>query len=199
MVILALGAHFDDVEVGIGGILIQHVEAGDQVYIAISNADEYRTGDPTLRMKEQFESAKVLGIDDGNVFMFRSSQQMPDVINKLDAICANVVYVPFWKDTHQDHVRCSRIGQAVGRKRNVDVFFYDSGSTYEFSPTVFVKIDFNKKQKLLNCFLSQIESGMIAISKYKHRDAYIASLISDDYDSHAEGLVVRRMQYKINK
>jgi LmbE family N-acetylglucosaminyl deacetylase len=197
MKVLALGAHFDDIEVGIGGTLIQYIENGNNVYIGITNSDEFRTGEPSMRWKEQCDSIKEMGLSQDRIFRFTSECDMSRIIGDLDKIEADVVYVPFWKDTHQDHVRCSRIGQAVGRKRNMDVFFYDSGSAYDFFPTLFIKIDFDKKRRLLNCFPSQINNGSVVHMKYEKRDSYIASLISDEVNIYAEGFVVRRMLYKI--
>ena len=35
MNILAIGAHFDDVELGCGGALVKHTEEGDDVYVYV--------------------------------------------------------------------------------------------------------------------------------------------------------------------
>lgn len=50
--ILALGAHYDDVEIGVGGTLLKHVNNGDKVFIAITDSDESRTGDLIIRYQE---------------------------------------------------------------------------------------------------------------------------------------------------
>ena len=59
--VLAIGAHFDDVEVGVGGTLLKHVHNFDQVVIAVLDCREFRTGNPDIRYKEQLESLKLIG------------------------------------------------------------------------------------------------------------------------------------------
>jgi len=68
-VILAIGAHFDDVELGVGGTLLKHVEAGDEVFLAITSSDEYRTGDMDLRIEEQFNALGILGVKKTTLFV----------------------------------------------------------------------------------------------------------------------------------
>jgi len=102
----------------------------------------------------------------------------------------------FELDTHQAHKRSSYIGQAVSRKLSTQVVFYNSGTSYDFLPNIFSIISFNFKQKLLECFRSQIELNAIDIDIIQRRESYWASLISET-PGYAEGFMIRKMIYEI--
>jgi len=195
--ILATGAHFDDVEVGVGGTLLKHIKKGDKVYIAIVESDEYRTGEPIFRLKEQKEVLKLLGLDGTRLLLFTSKHSENDIIFDLDRLKPDIVYTPYEKDTHQAHRRCSEIAQSVGRKKNITTIFYYCGSSIEFSPNMFSMIDFKKKMELIKCHKSQIERGSLKLSLRERMESYWASLVSLDENAYAEGLIVRKMIYDV--
>ena len=195
MKILAIGAHYDDIEIGCGGTLIKHVKRGDDVYFAITSSNEFRTGNVDNRYKEQILCAEILGISLDHIFRFEYSEELHDIIGQLDYLEPEVIFTQYEFDTHQDHRRASIIGQAVGRKRNITTLFYDSGSAYDFYPNVFSTIDWRRKLELIYCYKSQIEYGAVNIDIVKKKNSYWASLIAD-LDSYAEGFVVRKMKWE---
>jgi LmbE family N-acetylglucosaminyl deacetylase len=195
--ILAIGSHFDDVEIGCSGTLLKYVEKGDEVYIAITHADEYRTGNVDNRAIEQNEAAKKLGVDQKNIFAFLMEMTDEEIIGLLDELNPDIVFAPFENDTHQHHRRTSIIAQAIARKRTTTTLFYDSGSTYEFHPNVFSIIDIHKKGEVLGCFKSQVEHGAINLDIVERKNAYWACLVSDVEDEYAEGFVVRKLKWQI--
>ena len=154
--ILALGAHFDDVETGVGGTLLKHIEKGDSIIVVILNSDEYRTGIPKIRNKEQRNAIKFMGIPKENLIMFKCDDKQTKIISYLDKLKVDIIYTPYENDTHQDHRRCSKIGQSVGRKRNITTIFYYCGSSINFSPNLFSLFDYDKKMELINCYKTQI-------------------------------------------
>ena len=68
--ILAIGAHYDDIEIGCGGTLLKHSENGDKIFFGITSSDETRTVDVGVRYNEQLESAKILGIKPFDIYRF---------------------------------------------------------------------------------------------------------------------------------
>lgn len=192
-VILAAGSHFDDIEIGMGGTLLKHVENNDKIYIAILNSDEYRTGEVNKRKKEQLESLKIMGLNKKNLMLFTSDEKKADIISKLDELKPDIIYTHYIKDTHQEHVRCSIIGQAVGRKKNISTMFYNSGSSYEFNPILFNIIDFEKKSELIKCFKTQLQCGAINIESIKILDSCLANSVSDDIHCYVEGFITRKI------
>jgi len=197
MKILVVGAHYDDFEIGCGGTIAKYLQNGDDVYIAITSSDEYLTGDPRVRLYEQKQVLKMMGIEHTKLLLFSYKQEIRDIVGELDIFKPDIVFTQCENDTHQDHKRASIIGQAVGRKRETTVVFYDSGSAYDFHPSVFSVIDFEEKMTFLKCYQSQINSDSISLDIIKRKDHYWASLITKKETSYAEGFVVRKMDYKI--
>lgn len=195
--ILAIGAHFDDIEIGIGGTLLRHSKKKDKIYLAVLCADEFRTGEPNKRLKEQLRSMKLLNISQKNLICLMSSDNDYDIIAKLDSLKPDIIYTLYEDDTHQDHRRCSKIGQSVGRKPNITMFFYGVSSACNFHPTVFVAIDFEQKLLLLKCYKSQIKLGAINIKRIKSREHYWGTMISSAKNFYAEGFIVRKMIYEV--
>lgn len=197
MKILFIGAHYDDIEVGCGGTLFRHVMNGDDIHIAITSSDEFRTGEPNERFKEQLKSLKIMNISKKNIYKFSYNDEVHNIVGELDKLSPNVVFTQFDHDTHQDHKRASSIGKAVGRKRFITTLFYDSGSSYDFYPNIFSIIDFEKKLKLIECYQSQIDSDSISLDIIKKKNAYWASLISINKDLYSEAFVSKKLIYKI--
>ncbi len=194
--VLALGAHYDDVEVGVGGTLLKHVLAGDEIFVVITSSGEHRTGNIITRLGEQKESLSLIGIPDKNLLLYDENQNDFDIIGALDKLKVDVIYTMFEFDTHQSHIRCSRIGQSVGRKLEAQVIFYNSGSSYDFQPNIFSIIDFEFKKRLLNCFKSQIALNAVDIDIIRRRESFWASIITKE-PCYAEGFIVRKMLYTI--
>uniref|UniRef100_A0A6M3IZG7 Putative N-acetylglucosaminylphosphatidylinositol de-N-acetylase n=1 Tax=viral metagenome TaxID=1070528 RepID=A0A6M3IZG7_9ZZZZ len=189
--ILALGSHFDDVEMGCGGTLVKHATNGDRVLIAITNSDDNLAGDIAIRREEQISACFLYG---ATFSLYKSSDPEHYIIKELDCLSPDILFIHFDKDTHQHHVRASRIGMSVGRKKNISAFFYDGGSSYDFHPNVFSIISMKKKLELVNCFKSQIDRGTIKINLMKKKEAYWGSLISNE-DVYAEGFIGSKLMY----
>lgn len=195
--ILAMGAHFDDIEIGVGGTLTQHIEKKDDVYLAVLYVDEFRTGDPADRFKEQYKVMRLLKIPKKNLMCFTSKDSDPDIIASLDVYKPDIIYTSYEDDTHQDHRRCSKIGQSVGRNPRITTFFYGGASVRNFHPNVFVNVDFKMKLKLLKCYKSQIREKAINIERIKRREHYWGTMISKSKNVYAEGFVIHKMEIKI--
>jgi len=197
MRIAAIGAHFDDVEIGCGGTLQKHIKNGDEVYIVITSADEFRTGLPESRMKEQLEVMKLLGLPRSRLITFSRDLPTEHIVSKLDEFQFELVFAHYQEDTHQDHRRSSYIAQSVSRKRTTTIIFYESGSSLRFQPNIFSIIDFDFKLKLLESYRSQIDRQSINIDIIRKKNHYLGSLVSDDVDTYAEGFVVWKMKYPL--
>ena len=53
MNVLAIGAHYDDIELGAGGSIARHIDEGDNVYMVVVTHSGYTSCDGTvIRSKE---------------------------------------------------------------------------------------------------------------------------------------------------
>ena len=120
MNVLAIGAHFDDVELGCGGTIARHTRAGDNVTVYVSTVSgfanhhnlEVRSND--IALAEAHAAMKVLGVTDLVCGQFKTLEvEFTDALNidilklvedrKIDLVISH------WPgDIHHDH-------QAVGR------------------------------------------------------------------------------------
>jgi LmbE family N-acetylglucosaminyl deacetylase len=115
MNILAIGAHFDDVELGCGGALARHVHRGDNVYVFVATVsgfsnqynqavrsnesalDEARNAMAVIGVKEllcgNFKTLEVEFVDALNIEILKIVQE-----KKID-----LVYAHWTGDIHHDH------------------------------------------------------------------------------------------------
>jgi len=120
MNVLAIGAHFDDVELGCGGTLARHARAGNDVFVYVATVSGFTNHyNQTVRssevaLAEARQAMKVLGVRDLICGQFRTLEvEFVDALNveilriveekKIDLVLSH------WpSDIHHDH-------QAVGR------------------------------------------------------------------------------------
>jgi LmbE family N-acetylglucosaminyl deacetylase len=119
MNILAIGAHFDDIELGCGGALAKHVSNGDTVCAYVATYSGYKNmNDEVVRPNdvahaEGVEAMKVLGVElfCGNIntleveFCEELNVQILRIVEerKIDR-----VYTHWSGDIHHDHYNLSR-------------------------------------------------------------------------------------------
>ena len=69
MNVLAVGAHFDDVELGCSGTLINHAQNGDQVFVLVISSSGYANPNGELirtdeiALQEGKEAARLMGAE----------------------------------------------------------------------------------------------------------------------------------------
>jgi LmbE family N-acetylglucosaminyl deacetylase len=161
------------------------------------SSDEFRTGDPKIRNKEQRNAIKLIGIPKENLLLFRCNDEEAKIVSVLDKLKPDIIYTPYENDTHQDHRRCSKIGQSVGRKRGITTIFYYCGSSIDFHPNLYSFFDYDRKMSLIDCYKTQIESGALKLDRRRKMEAYWATLVSDDVNTYAEGLIIKKMIYEV--
>lgn len=160
--ILAIGAHPDDVEYGCGGALIKEAKAGNNLFLFIATTGE-QAGSSRTRIKEQKEAAQILGVKKifwGNFKDTRipNDKRLVEVIDRIiKRIEPEEIYVNDLNDSHQDH-RALAQGVVAASRYSKRVLFYESYTTLDFQPYIFVDIEDVLKQKLksLKAHQSQI-------------------------------------------
>jgi LmbE family N-acetylglucosaminyl deacetylase len=169
-VVLAIGAHPDDIELGCAGSLVLHRAKGDKVYLLVLTRGEasgnakYAGPRAEVREKECRKSAKILGVKDvyfGGLkdTMVPDGRETVDVIEDvLNQVRPDIVYAPSGKDTHQDHRKTGHAVLSACRRVRI-VLLYEGASTQrDFSPQVFVDIkpSFRTKLRAIRVFGSQM-------------------------------------------
>lgn len=160
-VVLAIGAHPDDVEIGVGGLLAAHRAAGDAVVIlTLSRGD--RGGNAEHRQHESLAAAELIGarlfLEDLDDTRISPADPTVSIIERVvGEVSPTVVYTHSQHDRHQDH-RAVHQAASVATRRVPTIACYQSPSaTVEFHPNRFVPIDgfTDTKLALLACFATQ--------------------------------------------
>ena len=162
MRVLAVGAHPDDVELGCGGTLLRHHERRDEITVLVMTGGERGVYDARSRRNEQQYAAALTGATliwggfaDGAV------PPGPEAIAVVDRAVARsgaeILYTHAPDDSHQDHIATSSVCLAAAR-RVPTVLYYETPSTLEFMPTVFIDLDdvIERKIGLVRAHLSQV-------------------------------------------
>ncbi|GAA0419604.1 response regulator [Leifsonia naganoensis] len=160
-VVLAVGAHPDDVEIGVGGILAAHRDAGNQVVI-LTLSRGARGGDANDRQHESLAAAELLGarlfLEDLEDTHISAADPTVSIIERVvREVEPDIVYTHSAHDRHQDHRAVNAAVSVATRNVRTVCCFQSPSATIDFRPTRFVPIDgfTDAKLALIDCFRSQ--------------------------------------------
>lgn len=172
MNILAVGAHFDDVELGCGATLKKLNDEGHNIIIYVGTKSGFKSAsnyNNTVRRDEDAflegqRSAKMIGAElicgEFRTFSLDYCRELDTIItqivekNNIDWIFSN------WSDDpHHDHWGLAKAVFHGGRHVKRILAYHSNwySSNCSFSPNFFVNIDnyWEFKKKLLKCFASE--------------------------------------------
>lgn len=144
-VVLAIGAHPDDVEVGCGGILLRHVAAGHDLAILTLTGGGVG-GVPTKRALRAGRAAEMLSArlflcDLHDTVVAKAGPTVAAIEHVIDEVAATRVYTHSACDRDQDHRNVNRATLAAAREVP-GLYCYQAPSTSaDFRPSRFVAID----------------------------------------------------------
>ncbi len=117
--VVCIGAHPDDVELGMGGTVAAMVRNGLRVGIVdLTNGEPTPHGDAATRAREAKRAAGILGVE-------RRTLDLPNryLMDGIEARCAlaavvrewrpSVVFAPYPVDAHPDHVAAASLAMAA--------------------------------------------------------------------------------------
>lgn len=167
--ILAIGAHPDDVELGLGASLHRFTESAVHVRVVIlsSAAQSLPVGLKEQDiLRESRNSLANLGVSGGNIdnydFPVRRftshRQEILELLFSLDQKYEpDLVFCPSLSDTHQDHEVVARESERAFRKRSI-LGYELPWNNRGFVPTVSISVsqkDLESKERALACYSSQ--------------------------------------------
>lgn len=184
-VILAVGAHPDDVELGCGGTIKAASQLGKKV-IAVFMTKGEQSGNPEVRPKESIEALSMLGVKDVYFGDFPDaeipcSRQAIDflesffIANKPETILTHTV-----NDIHQDHRQVGWVSMSAFRNAQKILAYETPRVTAAFSPTYFVDItnSVNDKWAALKCHFSQKTKRYITYESMVNLASFRGSQVS---------------------
>ncbi|HET6330601.1 MAG TPA: bacillithiol biosynthesis deacetylase BshB1 [Holophagaceae bacterium] len=115
--VLVLGAHPDDAEVHVGGLLARCADKGLKAAILdLTSGDLGTRGTPETRHREAMEAARILGVE-RHILAFPDGRFTEDetyrlkLMVQLRRLRPEVLILPGPEDRHPDHRRAHRLGR----------------------------------------------------------------------------------------
>ncbi len=197
-VILAIGAHPDDIEIGCGGTIKKHICNGDDVsYIIATNGEA--GGDKEKRKSESERAAKLIGVkniyflDLPDSFVLHDGKTVSLLDKIMKRVSPSIVYVHSMKDYHQDHSNIAKSTLSASRTMRNSILCYEApSSTLEFNPIAFKNISetFESKIECINQFVSQEKKEYIERQAIVNLAKFRGKVINVEY---AEAFEVVRL------
>jgi N-acetylglucosamine malate deacetylase 1 len=185
-VVLALGAHPDDIEIGMGGTVAKLVGMGYDVKLVVATLPNFvKTDTKEERKKESTMSAKVMGCKTPE-FLDLGPEEITfnrNFVTQINEIVRNcepdAIFTQWIGDTHQDHQALTKAVIAAARDSN-NVFMYETTipggiSETAFRPQLYVDVTetLDSKRNALDCFDSQkIRCGHLWVDAIVGRCSY---------------------------
>jgi LmbE family N-acetylglucosaminyl deacetylase/tetratricopeptide (TPR) repeat protein len=153
-VVLAVGAHPDDIEFGAGGLLARLKQEGTRVYGLVMSQGERGTPGRNRRPDEAREGARVLGLDGMWILDFpdtRLRERIPDmrdaVAARLEELDVDLVITHSFREVHGDHVAVFEATKEAARRCSM-MCFETVSTPPEFVPNYFADVTAFVERKL---------------------------------------------------
>ena len=181
---LAIGAHPDDVELGCAGSLYKLPQS--LIFLVFSECS-------TRRKQEQLKSAKIFDaeVHFGDLYGNTYRENVREVENLISLEVENV-YLHWKEDTHQDHRYVYDIVLSALRRFNGNIFLYETPSSLNFVPNVFVDISDHFEAKL-NVFGHHVSQNKTKTYLKKWIQATARYRGCQRHTSYAEGFVAYQL------
>ncbi len=118
--ILVIGAHPDDVEIGMGGTIAMLAAQGHRVSLLdLTDGEPTPMGSPERRRAESEAAARVLGaarrvtLPLPNRYLMDTVENRVAVAEVIREVRPELLFIPYWVDAHPDHVAAERLAEAA--------------------------------------------------------------------------------------
>lgn len=185
MNILAIGAHFDDVELGCSGTLARHAKAGDNVYVYVATVSGFNNQyneavrSSEIALKEAKKAMEIIGVKELICGDFKTlhvefiDELNIEILKIVEEKKIDQVYTHWIGDIHHDHQAMAKA--ALHSCRHVQrMLMYRSNwyhSTLEFRGNFYIDISdyWSIKEKAIEAHASEMErTGLKWISFFKN-------------------------------
>ena len=201
-VVLAVGAHPDDAELGVGGAVARARRAGARVVLAVASVP----GDYALRRREAERAAEILGaelrilidVPGKRIEDFRHCDLVALVDREVKDLAPAALLSHGAAEFHRDHVIVHEAALAAQRLRYFDFFTYQPNFCrpvpVAFQARVFVDISetIETKMRAIEAHASQFAQRGIGTDIFRDMARLAGRLVGVQY---AEGLDVGRLLF----
>lgn len=193
MNVLAVGAHFDDIELGCSGTLAKHVKNGDQVIIYVATNSQYANAEGKLirsgetAKEEGTQAAGIIGAElicgsCNSLFLEFVEQTNVELLKIIEERKIELIYTHWVDDIQHDHINLAKATIHAGR-HVPKILMYRSNwylSAGNFKENYFVDISNTWDVKERAIMAHQSEFGRVGSKwiDYFKRDALNKGLIA---------------------
>lgn len=116
---VCVGAHPDDVEIGMGATVAKMTRSGLRVAIVdLTNGEPTPHGTPEKRAEESARAAAILGAErrgltQPNRYLFDTVEARAELATVLRDLRPRMLFIPYAMDAHPDHIAASSIALAA--------------------------------------------------------------------------------------
>ena len=118
--VICIGAHPDDVEIGMGAAVARMVRQGlDVVMVDLTDGEPTPRGTHDIRMEEAANSARRLGVS-GRITLPLVNRELADTVDARRMLAEvvrehkpRILFAPYPVDAHPDHIAASAIVEAA--------------------------------------------------------------------------------------
>ena len=137
MNILAIGAHYDDIEMGCGGSLLRFKDKGYKIHIIVVTSSDYTTYDGTVvRSKEdartegicaaqKMEVSSIVCLDYTSKNVKCDAFLIENLNFLIDRVQPNIIFTHWHGDVHEDHYETAR-ASIIAARHHPSVLLYRS-------------------------------------------------------------------------
>lgn len=152
MRVLAIGAHSEDVQIGAGGTIAQHVAQGDEVTMLALGSGRHG-GDLERAEAEARTSADVLGVslilrDLDDAARQQNGRTIELIEDAVVSVNPDVIYVHSAHEGHPDHRAVHDVTRRATRQVPRVYCYQSPSATIGFKPTRFIAVDDGLSTKL---------------------------------------------------
>lgn len=199
--VLAVGAHPDDLELGIGGTLARLSRAGARVVMVVVSIPSNLKS----RRSEAEKAAEILGCEVRFLTPNKCSRvedlKTHQLVGKIDALVKEykpeAMFTHCLANLHLDHKLAYDACMASQRLRYFDLFCYCPTSCHNvsiaFNPHAYIDISrtIEEKMRAISVHSSQFDERGLKTDRYREASNQTGRLVGVDY---AEGVQIVRMK-----
>ncbi|MEE9604946.1 MAG: PIG-L deacetylase family protein [Candidatus Scalindua sp.] len=172
MNVLAIGAHFDDVELGCGGMILKRVAQGDKVSILTITNSKYEkphnnhSRHAEIARAEAREAAKLIGAEliclDKEPLNLRHNEEFSYEFDKvIDRVEPDIILTHWGGDFHSDHAAVAlssiRAARHVGTVLQYRSNWYSTETVFKENYFVDISDYLEKKLEIIKIYKSVLE------------------------------------------
>jgi LmbE family N-acetylglucosaminyl deacetylase len=173
MNVLAIGAHFDDVEIGCGGTVAKHIHSKDKVIVYVATKSGYKNPEGKIirsndtafaegkKAIQDVLGAKLICGSFDTLKLDYSDELFRELLAIIEHNNIDLIYTHWIHDIHHDHNILSKatmhVSRHIPRVLMYKCNWYDS--TIPFKGNFFVDISnfYHKKEQAIKCHKSEIK------------------------------------------